>query len=310
MKASIKTHGLQYAVTAWNGLLVDGKNRARACEELGMDCPTEEFHGTEAEAIQVAWSANIERRHLLPRERAILGAKYAALLSSVHTHGTGEVSEKAAKVVGASHRSVERAIRVEKNAAPEVKTALQESVISLAQAEQLAAKPPEEQKAEVAEVIEEAKRGRGRPRKEPQEALDDEITRILEQVQEAFAKRGEMVGDAQPEHRQCVTTFGYLLEHWAVASGQRDKDALPEELDTPEFREAWQAWTTHLREKRHKQTPTARKMQLKKCLGWGVERAVAALRHSTTNGWTGLYESKGTQEASVDGLRKFLERAT
>ena len=62
-------------------------------------------------------------------------------------------------------------------------------------------------------------------------------------------------------------------------------------LDTPEFREAWLPYARHRREGgRHKLTPTSRKARIKDCEDMGPARAVAALKHTTANGWTQLIE--------------------
>lgn len=66
--------------------------------------------------------------------------------------------------------------------------------------------------------------------------------------------------------------------------------ALP--FGSPEFSGAWERWEQHLREKRVKRTPTARDGQLARCAEWGEARAIAALRHSTECGYTGLFEPK------------------
>lgn len=67
---------------------------------------------------------------------------------------------------------------------------------------------------------------------------------------------------------------------------------LPTELDTPDLQEAWTAWQKHRREKRQPITPTAAVMQLKKLCAMGAARALAALQHSTENGYQGLFEPK------------------
>ena len=65
---------------------------------------------------------------------------------------------------------------------------------------------------------------------------------------------------------------------------------IPAEIDTPAFRDAWQTWIDHRREIRKPLTPTAAKQCLAKCAEIGESRALAAIRHSAGNGWTGLFE--------------------
>src|SRR5262249_10262102 len=45
--------------------------------------------------------------------------------------------------------------------------------------------------------------------------------------------------------------------------------AIPAELDTPAFRDAWENWEQHRREIRHPLKPLSRKAQLKKLAGYG-----------------------------------------
>lgn len=50
----------------------DGKNRLRACNELGIVPPVEDVDKSEAEFLAEAESANLTRRHLNPGQRAVI----------------------------------------------------------------------------------------------------------------------------------------------------------------------------------------------------------------------------------------------
>jgi len=81
-------------------------------------------------------------------------------------------------------------------------------------------------------------------------------------------------------------------------------DNSPAEPDLPfkslEFKEAWAIWEKHIGEKlKTKRTPTARRLQLKKCSDLGEARAIAALIHSAGNGYTGIYEENKNNYAST-----------
>lgn len=65
---------------------------------------------------------------------------------------------------------------------------------------------------------------------------------------------------------------------------------LPEVLDSPKFKAAWADFQSHRREKKSKMTPTAVKRALAKLAAMGHDRAIAALEHSTANGYTGIFE--------------------
>ena len=75
--------------------------------------------------------------------------------------------------------------------------------------------------------------------------------------------------------------------------GTRNKrvdDALPLPYDSPDFKLFWANWQQHRIEKKAKLTPTATKQQLERLAEMGEERAIAALKHSMSNGWQGIYE--------------------
>lgn len=82
------------------------------------------------------------------------------------------------------------------------------------------------------------------------------------------------------------------------------KNPLPPNLDTPEFREAWESWIRHRNEKRSPMTPTAADRLLKQLSGWGPSRSAAAIEHSLANGYTGVYEQNGDSHDSKSHRRK------
>ena len=65
---------------------------------------------------------------------------------------------------------------------------------------------------------------------------------------------------------------------------------LPKILNTETFRTAWGDYITHRKEKRSTMTPTAVTRAIAKLERMGHDRAVAALDHSVSNGWTGIHE--------------------
>jgi len=116
-------------------LILDGRNRYRACIELGLDPVFSEYAG--AESVAFAWSMNGARRHLTPSQLAAAGASMLPMLeeearkrmestlmrgdgrpaplASRDTSGKsdgeiyGKSAEKAAEIVGSSTASVGRA---------------------------------------------------------------------------------------------------------------------------------------------------------------------------------------------------------
>jgi len=83
-------------------------------------------------------------------------------------------------------------------------------------------------------------------------------------------------------------------------AGVVDLPDIPAELDSPEFKVIWSEWQRHRTEKRQTLTPTAVRRQLKELAKMGADRAVAAIGHSITQGWTGIFEP-GVQAAAQSG---------
>ena len=68
----------------------------------------------------------------------------------------------------------------------------------------------------------------------------------------------------------------------------------PNELNTEAFRASWDHYLTYRRERKlAKLKPTSVTTQFKEMAGWGSEAAIAAIRETIRNGWTGIFEPKG-----------------
>lgn len=68
------------------------------------------------------------------------------------------------------------------------------------------------------------------------------------------------------------------------------EQAIPPELDSPEFRELWNDFIQHRVEQKKRMTPTAIRRAFQKMLPWGRDRAIAALKHSIANSYQGIFE--------------------
>jgi len=81
-------------------------------------------------------------------------------------------------------------------------------------------------------------------------------------------------------------------------------EALVLPFDSADFKLFWSNWEQHRKEKKAKLTPTARNQQLEKLKDMGEHRAIAALKHSLANGWTGIFEP---ERAKPNGQHKGIE---
>jgi hypothetical protein len=88
-----------------------------------------------------------------------------------------------------------------------------------------------------------------------------------------------------------------------------DPEKIPEAIDTPEFRIAWNDWIADKKDRKERLTPRARKMQLERLGKFDAPTAIAMIQQSITNAWKGIFELKtdrggnGQGVANRDGLK-------
>jgi len=164
LKNDIAEHGLREPIWTWRGQVIDGRHRARACEELGSECPSQEYGGDESTLVQFVVSLNLHRRHLDESQRAMVAGKLANLPAHRPTESApiGAVTQDAAAdLLNVGRRSVQRAREVIEHGAPELVQAVEAGRVSVSAAATLAEAPKEEQAEIVArgerEILEAAK---------------------------------------------------------------------------------------------------------------------------------------------------------
>ena len=143
----IRKHGVREPIITYQGKLLDGRNRYRACEVLGLDTPMREYMG-DAPLLYVL-SLNLHRRHLDESQRAMIAAKIANLSEGRPSNDTKDAVSipKAAQVMNVSRASIGRARKVLDKAAPEVVAAVEAGRVSVGAAAEVADAPTEEQTA-------------------------------------------------------------------------------------------------------------------------------------------------------------------
>ena len=72
LKRDIAAHGQIERVTLHEGAILDGRNRYRACVELGITPNTETFHANGLSALDFVIAKNLKRRHLTGGQKAML----------------------------------------------------------------------------------------------------------------------------------------------------------------------------------------------------------------------------------------------
>lgn len=144
LAADIKAHGLHNPVVLFaeggKRLVLDGRNRLRACEMVGVS-PATEFWAGEGSPTEWVVSQNLHRRHLDASQRAMVAAglkemfvkeaesRRAANLKrgtkapdapNLEHRDEGRSVEKAAKMMNVSPALVYQAQKVQREAPPEI----------------------------------------------------------------------------------------------------------------------------------------------------------------------------------------------
>jgi N6-adenosine-specific RNA methylase IME4/ParB-like chromosome segregation protein Spo0J len=145
--ADIAEHGLQNPIMLFEGEILDGRNRYRACRAEGVKLRTVEFTGDRKAAAAYVLSQNVHRRHLDPSVRAIVAARMANLKwgqRADRVEGSLDLST-AAKLVNVSVPTVKRAKAVLEHGTPELQQAVEQGRVTVREAEGAARCSPEAQ---------------------------------------------------------------------------------------------------------------------------------------------------------------------
>ncbi len=162
----IRAHGLLDPIVLFEERILDGRNRAAACEGAGVAPRYVEFQGSREEALMFVVSHNLKRRHLTKQAIADtlvevedfnlhyeLGEPAALpdIKMSAQKPKTASNRELAKAAGGAVSREMINATRkVKEKAEPELREAVKRGRIGVQDAAKAADLPPEQQKAIVA----------------------------------------------------------------------------------------------------------------------------------------------------------------
>jgi N6-adenosine-specific RNA methylase IME4 len=175
--ADVHQHGLREPVVLHEGMILDGRNRYRACKAAEMPPRFETFTGSDPVAYVI--SINLRRRHLSEAQRGMVAAAVANLrdgqradlaarsanlrtLPGVAQPSPPISTAKAAELLNVSARTVEAAQSVLKHGTPELADKVRAGAVSVSAAADVARLPELEQRDIVAkgerEILEAAKR--------------------------------------------------------------------------------------------------------------------------------------------------------
>ena len=192
LAADIQAHGLREPIVVFQGLLIDGRNRLRACELAGVEPRFVEWQAA-GSVVGYILSVNLHRRHLNESQRAMAAARAKPMfeeeaakrraagllrdrpddhsyegsdIKNPHdfTVGAnlqsprGRANAEAGKALNVSQRSVTDASKVLARADEEIIRAVESGTVAVSDAAAVATLSPEKQR----QAIERVKSGRAR----------------------------------------------------------------------------------------------------------------------------------------------------
>jgi hypothetical protein len=164
LKDDIRENGQRERIVLWCDKIIDGRNRLRACVELGFT-PEYQTLCDASDPLKYVISHNLHRRHLKEGQRAMVAAGIANLKRGDNQHKNEDRSidlssqKEAASLLNVSVPSVKRAKAVKENGTPELAEMVRDGKVSVNAASKVAMKPKAEQKKIVskgAEAVKEA----------------------------------------------------------------------------------------------------------------------------------------------------------
>ena len=156
LRDDIKKNGQLVPATICQGRLLDGRNRLKACTELGIGLWVENAGDSDVDTVAMVYSLNVTRRHLNTAERAFMGADLANIEKPGAPIGNTNASKtkvqngqlnrerkytrhEAATVVECSPQDITAARNVRKYA-PELEEKAKSGEVHIREAERLAKK--------------------------------------------------------------------------------------------------------------------------------------------------------------------------
>jgi ParB-like chromosome segregation protein Spo0J len=142
--ADIKAHGLREPVVVFEDAILDGRNRYRACQSVGIDPEFTIYTGDDPVSYVV--SLNMRRRHLDESQRAMVAAKLATLKDGQRADRVeGMPIGRASDLLNVGERSVARARTVLDHGTSELVHAVEDGNVSVSAAAEVAVLPESEQ---------------------------------------------------------------------------------------------------------------------------------------------------------------------
>lgn len=155
--ADIAAHGQREPILIFDGQVIDGRHRLRACEQLGLEPLVRQVSAGDGDPFGLVVSLNLHRRHLTESQRAMVASKLANLPlgSNQHAQICAPSQEGAAQMLGVSRRLVQHARAVAENGSAELVAAVESGELAVSTAAHLAHLPADDQREVLAKTPDE-----------------------------------------------------------------------------------------------------------------------------------------------------------
>lgn len=110
LKQSIQERGQQLPIVLYEGKILDGRNRYKACQQLGIEPVYEVFEGSYDDALDYSIELNSGRRNLDKSQKAMVAA-YSVEKSRLDESHKIKIKD-AAKIYGISDRYIKDALYI------------------------------------------------------------------------------------------------------------------------------------------------------------------------------------------------------
>jgi ParB-like chromosome segregation protein Spo0J len=159
LRTSIKTHGLLNDITLFEGAILDGTNRYRACIDEGVE-PRFKPLPEGIDPVDYVIAANETRRHLSREQLVVIGARLAKVTRGGNRKSGQPIENTVAKVaekLKVSKSGIKRAQKVLKKGAPELVEALEKSELTVHEADEISSLPAPTQVSVLSAIREDRK---------------------------------------------------------------------------------------------------------------------------------------------------------
>jgi len=209
----IRANGLIFPIVLYDNLIIDGRNRYRACIAADVE-PKFLDYPLDRDALTFVVTANLRRRHLNDSQRALCAARIATMQQG-RPRGTPITQRvpstitqnEAAKVFNIGVRSVKQAAVVRDHAIPELVARVDRGEVTVNLAERVARLPAERQRVmadlpskELVEVVKRIELVERIEELRPAEATDEQTQLYPVLMADPWADR------VPDNHRQSVIT--------------------------------------------------------------------------------------------------------